>query len=193
MDAEEIIRRLRERRLETLALAVQVAEDRWREPTLPGGRTLHDQLVHLLAWDEWATGVFDISALRALPPALVHALEDVDAFNARTETRYRNLTRDDVLSALQGAVDRVILSAMRTGGAGPWERRRIADLASPRTVPETVPEGQPSGAAAEAPRGPRVGVILRQLAEHEHEHAEEIAAAFSIQPDVERFSGEPLP
>ena len=50
---------------------------------MPGERTLHDLLAHLLGWDEWAVGVFEISALRALPPVLIEALRDVDDYNAR--------------------------------------------------------------------------------------------------------------
>ncbi|MGE5335659.1 MAG: hypothetical protein ACM3N4_13235, partial [Nitrososphaerota archaeon] len=66
MNKDNILRALREQRLTTLALADQIKDDRWREPLLPGGRSLHDLLSHILAWDEWAVGVFEISRLRAL-------------------------------------------------------------------------------------------------------------------------------
>ena len=64
MEPDEIIQRYRERRLTTLVLADQIADDRWREPALPGGRTIHDQLTHLIGWDEWAAAVFDLSLIR---------------------------------------------------------------------------------------------------------------------------------
>ena len=138
-------------RLRTLALADQIGEDHWREPLLPGGRTLHDQLTHLLAWDEWAVGAFEISALRPLPPTLVEALRDSTAYNARTEQRYRRITRDDVMSALQGMVDRVLISAARSAPSGqPWLERRIADLAGARIVVDAA-TGVPVAAGASGP------------------------------------------
>ncbi|MBF6589530.1 MAG: maleylpyruvate isomerase N-terminal domain-containing protein [Ktedonobacterales bacterium] len=183
MADQDITHRMREQRLRTLALADQISEDRWREPALPGGRTLHDQLTHLLAWDEWAVAVFEISALRALPPSLVHALQESDDYNARTEERYRRLSRDDILSALQGAIDRVILSAVRSASDGqPWEERHIAELAGVRITAE-------SGSATSDISGPSVGEILLHLLEHESAHAEEISAAFGIEPHLERFTG----
>src|SRR5262249_2414368 len=112
METSEIVQGLREQRLTTLALADQIGDDRWWEPVLPGGATLHDMLAHLLGWDEWATAVFEISAYRELPDALVEAARDVDGYNARTQTRYRPLTRDDLLGGLQSATPRVITSAM---------------------------------------------------------------------------------
>lgn len=185
--SDDLASALREQRLRTLALADQIGEDRWREPLLPGGRTLHDQLTHILAWDEWAVGAFEISALRPLPPVLVEALRASDNYNARTEQRYRRISRDDVMAALQGMVDRVIISAMRSAPAGqPWDERRIPDLAGARIIVDA--EGGVPIAAGES--GPTVGAVLRHLLDHERGHAEEISAAFGIQPNVEQFAGE---
>ena len=110
METAEIVQGLREQRLTTLALADQIGDDRWWEPLLPGEATLHDMLAHLLGWDEWATAVFEISAYRELPDVLVDAARDVDGYNARTQTRYRPLTRDDLLGGLQSATPRVVAS-----------------------------------------------------------------------------------
>jgi hypothetical protein len=181
-ERRDIAQALPEQRFRTLALADQIGEDRWREPLLPGGRSLHDQMAHLLAWDEWATGVFDISALRALPPVLVEALRDSDEYNARTERRFRGLGRDDVLVALQGTPERVLASAMSSAPRGqPWEEHRIAELAGLR-----IPPAYPTGTSDDA-RGPSVGQILLHLLEHERIHAAEIGAAFGIEPHIERF------
>ena len=79
---------MREQRLTTLALADQIKDDRWREPLLPGERSLHDLLAHLLGWDEWAVGVFEISRLARAAAVLIDALRDVDAYNARAMRRY---------------------------------------------------------------------------------------------------------
>ncbi len=116
MTTDDILHALREQRLTTLALADQIKDDRWREPLLPGERSLHDLLAHILGWDEWAVGVFEISRLRALPPVLIDALRDVDAYNARAMRRYAGITRDDMLSALQASPDRVFASAVGPGG-----------------------------------------------------------------------------
>jgi hypothetical protein len=182
VDADEIIQRYRERRLTTLALADQVAEDRWREPALPGGRTIHDLLAHFIAWDEWAAAVFDLSRVRDdLPLVLINALRDVDAYNDRNVARMRNLTRDDLLAALQEANPRVLKSATAAGGAE-WHQRRIAALL--RIGPLAAP---PSG---EPPRPSSVGTILRILMAHEAEHDQEIMDAFGIKPNLERFLGQ---
>lgn len=167
---QDIQQALREQRLTTLALADQIKDDRWREPVLPGERTIHDILAHLIGWDEWAVGTFEISALRALPPSLVEAYQHVDDYNARIVKRYRNLTRDDVISALQGSDERVVASAMATSGGGDWLMRELPDLSV---------EGQK--------HVPTVRRVLRILLRHEREHDEEISATFGIVPHLEQF------
>jgi hypothetical protein len=169
MDEQDIRQALREQRVTTLALADQIKEDRWHEPALPGGRGIHAVLTHLIGWDEWAVAAFEVSAMRALPPVLVEAYHNVDAYNERIVKRYHNLTRDDVLSALQGSDDRVIASAMATGGDD-WLGRQLPDLA----------------AKGEA-RIPTVRRVLRILLRHEREHDEEISATFGITPHLEQF------
>ncbi len=185
MEPDEIIRRYRERRLITLALADQIAEDRWREPALPGGRTIHDHLTHLIGWDEWAAAVFDLSRVRdELPSVLINALTDTDAYNARNVARMHNLTRDDVLSALQEANPRVLKSAMASGGEQ-WAKRRIAVL--PRTGPVAA---RPDPAHPdEPPRQPSIGGLLRMLVTHEADHDQELMDTFGIQPHLERLGG----
>ncbi len=178
LDADELVRRYREQRVITMSLADQIEEDRWRQPVLSGDRTLHDVLSHMLAWDEWAIAVFELSALRPLPPVLVQAVRDVDAFNARAIQRQRNLRRDDIIAGLQTAVDRVIYAARATGGAD-WANRRIQDLATPGASADGTP----------AP-GPRIGRIVRTLTEHERTHDDEIMAAFGVEPHLERFQEE---
>lgn len=175
METDELVQRLRERRLTTLALADQIKEDRWREPALPGERSIHDLLSHILAWDEWAVATFEISAHRALPPVLRRALADVDAFNAKAVARHRGISRDDLLSGLQAANPR-LLSSARVGGGAEWEKRRIEGL-----VAEDTSEGQP------ARKAPSVRGILRMLLEHEAEHDQEIMDAFGITPNLERL------
>jgi len=170
MDQQDIRQALREQRLTTLALADQIKEDRWREPVLPGDRTIHDILAHLIGWDEWAVGAFEISALRALPPVLVEAYHHVDDYNERIVKRYRNLSRDDVISALQGSDERVVASAMATGGGGDWLMRELPDL---------LVEGEK--------HVPTVRRVLRILLHHEREHDEEISATFGIVPHLEQF------
>lgn len=177
MASDDLLQQLREQRLTTLTLADQIKDDRWREPALPGGRTIHEVLSHILAWDEWGIAVFEISAIRALPPVLAGALEDVDGFNARAVKRFRNLTRDDVLSALQAANTRLIASARQSGGAE-WATRRIPDLARRHTEDDVTRE--------EPPRGPSVRSILRNLTNHEHVHAQEIMDAFGITAQIEK-------
>ena len=179
-DSAELIQSARERRLITLALADQLTEERWREPAMPGGRTAHAMLAHLLAWDEWATAVFELSALRALPAKLALALRDVDAFNARAVERFNGLGRDDLLTGLQGASARLMSAATGAGGDA-WAERRIPDLA-----PHPVnPNGQPS-------RGPSVGGLLRTLRKHEREHDEEFSAAFGVTVDLEQLRAQAL-
>ena len=53
MAEEDLIQLAREQRLMTLALADQVDGARWSEPALPGERSPHAMLSHLLGWDEW--------------------------------------------------------------------------------------------------------------------------------------------
>ncbi len=180
LNTDDTLHALREQRLTTLALADQIKEDRWREPLLPGERSLHDLLAHILAWDEWAVGVFEISRLRALPPVLIDALRDVDAYNARAMRRYANITRDDLMSALQASPDRVLASAIGPGG-GNWQERRFPELAHARTLDAQKDESVVTS------RGPSVGGLLRVLLRHEMSHNQEISAAFGITPDLERF------
>jgi hypothetical protein len=180
METAEIVQGLREQRLTTLALADQVGDDRWWEPVLPGEATLHDMLAHLLGWDEWATAVFEISAYRELPDVLIDAARDINAYNARTQTRYRPLTRDDLLGGLQSATPRVVSAAMGRGEAG-WETRRIAQLA----YEDVGGKRQEDGTI----RPPSVRGILHLLLNHEREHDEEISAAFGVTANLERFSG----
>lgn len=176
METDELVRRLREQRLTTLALADQIKEDRWREPALPGERSIHDLLSHILAWDEWAVATFEISAHRELPPVLRRALADVDAFNAKAVARHRGISRDDLLSGLQSANPR-LLSSAHVGGGAEWEKRRIEGL-----LPEDVIAGGPPNRKA-----PSVRSILRMLLEHEAEHDQEIMDAFGITPNLERL------
>ena len=70
MDGNTTLQKLREQRHATLSLADQVPEERWSEPALPGGGTLHDTLAHLLGWDEWAVGVTARSGLSP-PPTVI--------------------------------------------------------------------------------------------------------------------------
>lgn len=183
MDAAELPQALRMRRLTTLALADQIKEDRWRGPVLPGGRTIHDLLAHLIAWDEWAFAVIDISQVRDLPPVLLNAVRDIDAYNAKHEKRMRNLTRDDMLSALQSVPERLLKVAMASGG-GEWDRRRIEELAGLMPVAGGVRPAE----GDEAPRAPSVRGILRTLMAHEAEHDQQIIDTFGIQPNLEQFA-----
>lgn len=178
-DSANLIQSMRERRLLTLALAGQIPEERWREPALADGWTPHALLSHLLAWDEWATAVFELSALRALPEKLVQAYRDVDAFNARAVARFDGLEHDQTLAGLQGANMRLVSAA--TAGRDEWAQRRIPDLAASATRPD----GQPS-------RGPSVGGLLRTLREHEREHDEQLSAAFGVTVDLEKLRAEAL-
>jgi hypothetical protein len=202
MDTADLVQRLREQRLTTLALADQVHEDRWREPLLPGGNSLHDVLAHLLGWDEWATAVFDISTVRPLPPALMDALDDVDGYNARSQKRYAGLSRDDLLTGLQSATPRVLASAMNpsvnqgiiqaTGpavsptlnqqsgeGTARWDERRIAELGEIWAAM--------IGRTGDGPRPPSVKGLLRMLYEHEKAHDDEISQTLGITADLDRF------
>ena len=180
LNTDDTLHALREQRLTTLALADQIKEDRWREPLLLGERSLHDLLAHILGWDEWAVGVFEISRLRALPPVLIDALRDVDAYNARAMRRYANITRDDLMSALQASPDRVLASAIGPGGEN-WQDRRFPELAHARTLDAQKDESVVTS------RGPSVGGLLRVLLRHETSHHQEISAAFGISPDLDRF------
>jgi len=197
----EIVQQARERRLVTLALAEQVKEDRWRDRILDDNtRTIHDVLAHVLAWDEWATAVFELSAVRALPEKLVTAMRDIDAFNARAAKRYEGLSRIDLLSGLQAASGRLISGAIGRGDPA-WYRRRIDDLAELRSILEQRQTGDTSAPAVpsvdrQAPqdgqqaKGPSVGGLLRMLATHEREHDEQISGAFAITVDLEQMRRE---
>ena len=172
MDAEEaeaLVQRLREQRLTTMSLADQVKEDRWREPVLPGEWSLHGLLSHVLAWDEWAIAVFEISLIRDLPPALQRAIDEVDGFNARAKDRYRGISRDDMLSALQAANPRLIGSARASGGTQWFDRKIDGLLFLSNTEKNHVPS---------------VSEILRLLRRHESVHSQEIATTFSIAPQA---------
>jgi hypothetical protein len=183
MDAAELVQHVTERRLITLALADQVGEDRWHEPALPGDRSIHAVLAHILAWDEWALAVIELSQLRdTLPTALQQAVADVDAYNGRAVVRFRGITRDDLLAALQTSAPRLLRSA--AANAGPeWPLRRIEGL----TV---LPGAQPPQPGETQRKAPSVRGILRTLATHEAQHDGEIMQAFGIEPRLERFKGE---
>jgi hypothetical protein len=176
----DLLQSLRERRLMTMALADQIGLERWREPSLPGSTTPHAMIAHLLAWDEWASAVLELSALRALPEKLRGALREVDAFNARAVARFDGLERDHLLTGMQSASARLLLAATGAGGEE-WAARRIPDLApSPLSA-----DGQPS-------RGPSVAGLLRMLREHEREHDEELSAAFGVTADLEALRAHAL-
>src|SRR5260221_9890162 len=171
MDGDEILQRARRQRHTTLSLADQVKEDRWRAPVMPGGATLQDGVAHILAWDEWAVGVFELSHLRdEVPPALARAVDDVDGLNARAQARLRNITRADMLSSLQTISDRIVKSSLAVGGED-WAKRRLPRL--------TFAVG---GSDMRPPRqvAPNVGGVLRKVTEHEEEHPGGIAAAFGV-------------
>jgi len=174
MEAEKasaVVQRLRVQRLTTMSLADQITADRWREPVLPGNVPLHDVLSHLLAWDEWAVGVFEISLIRDLPQVFQHGIDDVDAFNARAQNRYRGISRDDMLSALQSANPRLIASA-ESRGIAEWYNRQI--------------DGLRFSTNEEEHHAPTVGEILRVLRKHESEHDREIMATFNIAPKLDQ-------
>ena len=127
-------------------------------------------LAHLIGWDEWAVAAFEISAYRALPRVLVEAARDVDGYNARTQTRYRNLTRDDLLGA---AIRDAARSRLRDG---PW-RRWLGDTTHrPIGVRRVGAKRQEDGTIPP----PSVRGILHLLLNHEREHDEEISAAFGV-------------
>ena len=168
-EAETLVQRLREQRLTTMQLADQIKEDRWREPVLPGEWSLHGLLSHVLAWDEWAIAVFEISLIRDLPPTLQHAVDEVDAFNTRARDRFRGISRDDMLSALQAANPRLIASARASGGTQWYDRNIDGLLFLANTEKQHVPS---------------VGEILRVLRRHESLHSQEIAATFAITPQA---------
>jgi hypothetical protein len=173
LSGEETLQKVREQRHATLSLADQVPEERWSEPVMPGGGTLHDVLAHLLGWDEWAIGVFELSHLRdEVPESIAHALDDVDAFNARSHARFHNVGRDDMLSSLQTASDRIVRSALAFGGEE-WDKRRLTGV----TVTVGATADRPGRAVT-----PSVGGILRTLLDHERTHDQEIADTFGIQP-----------
>ena len=168
MTGDEILQTMHRERYITLALADQITGDRWREPLLPGGRTIHDLLAHILAWDEWAIGAFEISLLRDLPPTFRAALDDVDAFNDRAVVRHRDIPREDLLTGLQTASKRLVTSAMAAGGEE-WHRRKLSDLAP----------------SPDSPRIPSVGGILLSMTRHEASHHQEISDTYGVTVDLD--------
>lgn len=173
MDGDEALQHLREQQYATLALADQIKEDRWREPLLSGGNSVHAVLSHLLAWDEWAIGAFEISLVRdELPPSFQQALDDVDAFNERAMARYQNVSRDDLITSIQTASGRLAKSATAAGGAE-WAARRLPGL----TTTVNARDGSGTRQITLSVRG-----VLRTLTEHEAEHAKELAQVFGISP-----------
>jgi hypothetical protein len=172
MEAEKanlLVQRLREQRLTTLSLADQIKDDLWREPRLAADRSLHDLLAHVLGWDEWAVNLFDLSLIRDLPEVFQRAIDDVDAFNARSQARYHGITRDDMISALQSANPRLIASAK--AGGDEWYNREIDGLLFP-----------PNSSSRHTPS---VSEILRVLRWHEFEHSKEIMQTFDITPKLD--------
>ncbi len=164
-DGMELLQRLHDARYITLALADSIGEDRWRETLLPGDRTIHDLLAHLIAWDEWAIGVFEISMDRPIPPAVARVLADVDSFNERAVNRFRTISRMDMLNGLQSSSDRLVKAALATGGDD-WHRRELPDLAR-----------DPNAA-----RKPAVSNVLRSLIRHETSHHQEIMDTYGLTP-----------
>jgi hypothetical protein len=177
MHTDELLQRVREQRLITIALADQVKEDRWRAPLLPGG-SMHDVLAHLLGWDEWAMAVFDITGVRPLPPILVDALKDIDGYNARSQKRYANLSRNDLLTGLETMTPRLLASAHGRGVQG-WDGRRVAELGEVWAAM--------TGRAGDGPRAPSIKGLLRMLYEHEKAHDDEISATLGIHADLDQF------
>jgi hypothetical protein len=173
--ATALLQSVRERRVMSLALAEEIGLERWNASLLPGERTAHALYSHLLAWDEWATAVFELSALRALSEKLVRPYREVDAFNVRSVARFAGLPREDLLMGLQGANARLIAAAQGADGDA-WFARRIPDLAPPD-----------AGTPEKPSRGPSVGGLLRLLLDHEREHDEEISASYSVSVDLERL------
>ena len=162
-DGMELLPRLHDARYTTLVLAASIGEDRWREPLLPGDRTVHDLLAHLVAWDEWAIGVFEISMDRPVPPALARILDDVDSFNGRAVQRFHTISRLDMLNGLQSSSDRLVKAALAAGGED-WQRRELPDLAR-----------DPNAA-----RKPTVASVLRSLIRHETSHHQEIMDSYGL-------------
>ncbi len=153
-----LIQALRERRLLTLALADQVGEDRWRTPRLPHDHSLHDLLAALLAWDEWAAAIFEVSLLRALPPKLIAPTQAAEArhdFEARAFARYAPLARAELLTSLQASGERAISGAIGRGATG-WHARPISGLAltALRRAPDTQADATQVSSAASALQRP---------------------------------------
>jgi hypothetical protein len=96
--------------------------------------------------------------------------DDVDAFNARSQARYRGITRDDMISALQSANPRLLASA-GAGGGNEWYNREIDGLLFPPDSPSR--------------HTPSVSEILRVLRWHEFEHGKEIMQTFNIAPKLD--------
>ena len=176
-DPMELLQRLHDARYTTLVLADQIGEDRWHEPLLPGGRAIHDLLAHLIAWDEWAIGVVEISMDRPLPPSLAHIPDDPDAFNERSVHRFHTISRLDLLNGLQSSSDRLVKSALAAGGDA-WHRRELPDLAR-----------DPNAA-----RKPTVSTVLRSLTRHEVSHQQEIMDTYGVSvPPPTEATGQETP
>ncbi|HUY78385.1 MAG TPA: hypothetical protein VMV29_16560 [Ktedonobacterales bacterium] len=192
-----LIQSLRERRLITLALADQVGEDRWRAATLPRDRSLHDLLAALLAWDEWAAAIFELSLLRGLPPKLIAPTQSAEArheFEARALARYAPLGRADLLASLQAAGEREVSGAIGRGAVG-WEARPIVGLALIHLRPQMSTQAPDANAQASdmaqrddtAQREPTVGDILRWLMAREERRDAAISAALRVSADIEQL------
>ncbi|HEX2347853.1 MAG TPA: hypothetical protein VHI51_05390 [Ktedonobacterales bacterium] len=196
MAEEDLIQLAREQRLMTLALADQVDGARWSEPALPGERSPHAMLSHLLGWDEWLIAVLEVSAAHELPAKLINAYRDIDGFNARSVERYAHVSRDDLLGGLQGTSARIVSSALSVGGPA-WAERRIPELAPPREEQGKGKDGASAKPAAKPSRGPSVGGLLRMLRQHEHGHCVEFSKALGVLVDLEQLradlTGEPRP
>ncbi len=175
---EQFIQSFREQRLITLALGDQVAEARWAAPELPGGRTLHDALARLLAWNEWAIADFELSLLRALPPRLVLPASSEDealAFEERAEARSAALSKNDLLGGLQVASTMLISAAVGRNNPD-WFGRRLEDLAgSPLFggITQANSTSQDQGA-------PTVGDVLRWLLERERTLDAQISESLGV-------------
>ena len=180
-----LIQSLRERRLITLALADQVGEDRWRAVTLPRDRSLHDLLAALLAWDEWAAAIFELSLLRGLPPKLIAPTQSAEArheFEARALARYAPLGRADLLASLQAAGEREVSGAIGRGAVG-WAARPITGL----TIVQTRRAGPGVAVGDDAAGEPTVGDILRWLMAREERRDAAISAALRVSADIEQL------
>ncbi|HLY31766.1 MAG TPA: hypothetical protein VKQ36_12125, partial [Ktedonobacterales bacterium] len=175
-EPNDIIQETHQQRLITLALADQVEEARWSAPALPNGQTLHDALAILLAWDEWAIAVFEVSLLRALPARLTLPASNGDeaqAYEARAQTRSAPLSKNDLLGGLQVAATRLITAAVGRG-APDWQERRLADLAGLSLF-------------ADAQGTPMVGDVVRWLVARERTLDAQISEGLGVSVDLDEL------